>query len=214
MVVDLHKSARDFTAEIQHLLNSTICTGVALRALILRPDVVLVGCGLSRDSLESRRFPVRIGRGTPTCWMKVSYRLCLDEAREYLTVVTSYFGIYADDDEDLCLCHVDYEREKADGYPEAHLQVYGTSRALKEWRGWGGAGELKRLHFPVGGRRFRPILEDVIEFMITERLVPPRAGWRDVVEDGRRRFMRKQLRAAIRRYPHIAEEALKEFGRE
>jgi hypothetical protein len=41
-----------------------------------------------------------------------------------------------------------------DGYPEAHLQVYGKSPALQEWGGWDGTGELRRLHFPVGGRRF------------------------------------------------------------
>jgi hypothetical protein len=62
------------------------------------------------------------------------------------------------------------------------------------------------------GRRFRPILEDVIEFLVSEGLVDPRPGWLDAVEDGRRAFLRKQLRAAIRREPDIALEALKEFG--
>ena len=32
------------------------------------------------------------------------------------------------------------------------------------------------LHLPVGGRRFRPCLEDIIEFCILERVVGPLAG--------------------------------------
>jgi hypothetical protein len=30
----------------------------------------------------------------------------------------------------------------------------------------------------VGGRRYRPALEDVIEFLIVENLARPRAGWK------------------------------------
>jgi hypothetical protein len=212
MTVELSKLARDFASQIQHLLNATICNGVKLTAIVRSADLVIVGYGLTKDSLEGRRFPVQLGNRNPQCWMKVSYRLCLDDAKKYLTVITSYFGIYAVDDEDSCLCHIDYERHKGDGYPEAHLQVYGRSPALQEWRSWDGTGELRRLHFPVGGRRFRPILEDAIEFLITEKLVEPRPGWRDVVEDGRREFMRHQLRAAIRRRPEEAKQALKDLG--
>lgn len=213
MTRDLPALARDFANDIQHLLNATICTGINLKTMIVRGnDLVLVGYGLTRDSLESQRFPVQIGNRAPQCWMKVSYRLCLDHEKKYLTVLTSFFGVYAADDEDTCLCHVDYERHKGDGYPEAHLQVYGNSPALRTWRGWSGNGELRKLHFPVGGRRFRPTLEDAIEFLITEKLVTPRPGWRDVIEDGRRTFTRHQLRAAIRNHPDEAKQALKDLG--
>jgi hypothetical protein len=55
------------------------------------------------------------------------------------------------------------------------------------------AAPLDRLHFPVGGRRFRPILEDVIEFLIVERLARARDGWADVLSQERDRYYGIQL---------------------
>jgi hypothetical protein len=37
--------------------------------------------------------------------------------------------------------------------------------------------ELGRLHFPVGGKRFWPCLEDLVEMLIVEGLVSGRDGW-------------------------------------
>lgn len=49
---------------------------------------------------------------------------------------------------------------------------------------------MQRLHFPVGGRRFRPILEDVIEFLIAEKLAEPRARWADALGRERANYQR------------------------
>lgn len=108
----------------------------------------------------------------------------------------------------------DYERNKR-GYPEAHLQVYGQSAALAAWdAGPSGKRGLERLHFPVGGRRYRPILEDVIEFLVTEQLADGREGWPDVIEAERREYRRIQLRAAIRRDPETARAAVADLPTE
>lgn len=211
---DLARLASNFAGTIQHLLNATICDGVTVQAVIYRPDRLLVGHGLSKDSLEVQPFRLRIGRGRPYGWMEVSYRLCLDDEREYLTVVSSYVGIYANDETRSPLCHVDYERNKTHGYPEAHLQVEGESAALASWRLVGGSSqyrELRDLHFPVGGRRYRPALEDVIEFLIVEKLAAPRKGWKEVLEESREDFRKLQLRAAIRRDLPTTRQALKDF---
>jgi len=40
---------------------------------------------------------------------------------------------------------------------------------------------LEKLHFPVGGRRYRPALEDIVEFLIAEGYVQHREGWREVI---------------------------------
>jgi hypothetical protein len=66
------------------------------------------------------------------------------------------------------------------------------------------------LHFPTGGRRYRPALEDVIEFLIVEGLADGQAGWRDVLNEERDAYWRIQLRAAIRRDPWTALAALRE----
>jgi hypothetical protein len=71
---------------------------------------------------------------------------------------------------------------------------------------------MHKLHFPVGGRRYRPSLEDVIEFLIVERLVDARDGWQTVLAREREAFRRLQLRAAIRRDPETTMSALKNLG--
>ncbi|GAA0258700.1 hypothetical protein [Cryptosporangium japonicum] len=95
------------------------------------------------------------------------------------------------------------------------MQVDGQSADLLEYTALlGRKRDLPKLHFPVGGRRFRPTVEDVIEFLVVEKLVEASDGWQDVVEASRADFQRRQLRAAIRRFPDVAAEALRDFGPE
>jgi hypothetical protein len=212
VAADLPKLARDFAARIQRVLNATVCDGATISAAVSRdPRIVAVGHGLGKASLETKLVPVCVGRRKPQCWLDVSFRLCLDDPGQYLAVVASFFGIYATDTSRSCLCHFDYERGK-DGYPEAHVQVYGDSAALVGWGGQSQPRQLDRLHLPVGGRRFRPALEDVIEFLIVEKLAEARKGWTDVLRDERCDYHRIQLRAAIRNDPETARQALKDFG--
>jgi hypothetical protein len=66
----------------------------------------------------------------------------------------------------------------------------------------------------IGGRRNRPSLEDLIEFVVAEGLGAPRDGWEDRVREGRERFRVRQLRAAIRRDPETVVEYLRQHGYE
>jgi hypothetical protein len=58
------------------------------------------------------------------------------------------------------------------------------------------------------GRRFRPTLEDIIEFLIVEELVEARPKWKAALEANRDAFRDKQLRAAIRQFPEVALDQL------
>jgi hypothetical protein len=217
-VPDLAGQAARFAKIIQQLLNATVCDGITVQAYVYKqqPPRVLVGHGLSKVSLEVQSFRMGIGTGRPHGWLEVSYRLSLDDESKYLTVVPSYVGIYANDDERSMLCHMDYERDKAHGYPEAHLQIGGDSAALRVWWLTDDTSDraLHDLHFPVGGRRYRPALEYVIEFLIVERLAEARPGWQRVLNKSREDFRRLQLRAAIRRDMDTATQAVKDFGRD
>lgn len=70
------------------------------------------------------------------------------------------------------------------------------------------------LHLPTGGKRFRPSLEDVLEFAIHDLAVEAKAGWQLRVEQGRRKWQRIQLAAAmrdaIRSEPDTAPEELRQ----
>ncbi len=230
MAGDLARLAREFAAQIAGLLNATVCDGIRISAVPVSPDLVLAGYGLSKQQLQHAPFAVTVGRRTPRCWLRVGYQLCLDGEGEYLTVASSVFGVYAGAQARQPLCRFDYERGKA-GYAEAHLQVYGVSEVLRAWPpGLSGdhdidcgehcpfvhdgtpTRELERLHFPAGDRRYRPILEDVIEFLIIEQLADRRDGWKAAVAQGRETFRRHQLRAAIRDDPETAHQALSQLG--
>lgn len=197
----LDRLAREFAAEISHLLNTTVCTGIRISAITVDPELVLAACGLTRNDLQPKPFRIQGGG-----WLRIGYQLCMDEERTYLTVSSSTYEVYADSDMELALCRFDYERDKA-GYPEAHIQVYGTSPGLAQWPGFP-ARELERIHLPCGDRRYRPSLEDVIEFLIIEGLASGKDRWQDAVDGGRRKWRQLQLRAAVRRDPETARQAL------
>jgi hypothetical protein len=112
------------------------------------------------------------------------------------------------------LLHYDYERHKSDGYPEAHLQVcadpHGWPELCQASRGHD--RPFERLHLPVGGRRYRPGLEDLVEFLITEEIAEGRPDAQKVIDESRGRFLEKQLRAAIRRRPDVALDVLREHA--
>jgi hypothetical protein len=144
----------------------------------------------------------------------MSFTLTTDEFGEHLMVRSSYVGIFRDQKLEQCLLHYDYERNKREGYPESHLQVPADS---EHWRALldgspQAADNLGKLHLPAGTRRFRPTVEDVIEFIIVERIAEARDGWQRTLNASRDRFHRRQLQAAVRRHPDIAAEQLREQG--
>lgn len=186
---------------------------MVLTSLVLPsdPGVVVVGNALTRETLETKPFPVAL-KGKPSVWMDISYKICFDPEREYPTVQSAFVGIFAADGQEKCLCHFDYERNKRDDYPDAHIQVHGDNEAVNTWGDPLKKRGLKRLHFPAGHRRFRWTLEDVIEFMVRHEITPGRDGWKEELRPSREEFHRLQLRAAIRREPDTALEYLRQKG--
>lgn len=72
---------------------------------------------------------------------------------------------------------------------------------------------LEAVHFPNGGKRFRPSVEDFIEFLAQEGLVRDlHDGWKDVLDASRGEWMHRQTRAATRRHPEAAVEQLRDMG--
>lgn len=208
--LNLAVAATEFAAQLSDTLNGTVTDGVRLSAVpVPAKKMVYVGAGVGRQDLTPRTgFRLRRADGRPAVYMLVSYRLRADDEHSYLTVQNSVVALALDQNMGHELMHVDYERDKPNDYPEAHLQLVATS---DEWKRLSPGKPLERLHLPVGPRRFRPSLEDVIEFLIREGLADGRNGWRDIVDTRREAFQLLQLRAAIRRHPDVAREALADF---
>jgi hypothetical protein len=208
---DLRRKTTDFATEIQNTLNRTVSSNVQIRAVSWYADngdrVFTVGNRVSKTTLTPERFPLRPRNRQAKLWMDVSFQLRMDAEGEHLMVQKSFFGVFPSEDAKEGLCHYDYERDKADGYPDAHLQVYGRCDALTALNCPGDEGRaLSKLHFPVGGKRFRPCLEDLIEFLVSHRLVEAKDGYEKVLEISREKFRAIQLRAAMRRNPAVVDE--------
>ena len=218
---DLLSAARDFADRLNRVLNGTVCDGVRLTAVVNKypvvdRDSVMVGYGLSGSDQTGGAFRLGI-RGRSPIHCLVSYQLRPDDEGRYLTVASSVLGLFLDETANETLLHFDYERDKGDGYPEAHLQVCATSqaweKAISSCRSRSDRRRtLEKLHIPVGGRRLRPTLEDLVEFVISERLVQARPGWKAVLDQERHAYAIHQMRAMIRRYPEAAAEAVREFA--
>src|SRR5262249_7268543 len=152
--------------------------------MILRPDDVTAVVGTDPDGTTYRSKPVRL-RTPPNahCWLTVTSRLYLD-ADGYLTAQQSAYIVSTGVEAEHDLFHYDYERDKRD-YTEAHIQVYAGSEPLKQLLAAVGRpkDDLSKIHLPVGGRRFRPSLEDVLEALVDERIVIGSPIWRDVLNE-------------------------------
>lgn len=176
----------------------------------------VIGYKIGRDQLDLQEcIPITVG-SAPKIWLGFSMRLERDHEDKYLMVRQSVMLLSSSPDPSDVLLHYDYERDKADDYPDAHLQICASSGSWEQVgvRLDGSPRLLERMHLPVGGRRFRPTLEDIVEFLITEKLAEPKVEWKSAVELGRERFRQKQLRAAIRRDPETARSALTDIDAE
>ncbi|MBM7078099.1 hypothetical protein [Micromonospora humida] len=207
----LTPQARQFADTLQALLNRTVCDHARIGAKIT-PEQAVVGTRL--EALTST--PVRMrSAGDTNIWIDVQCYLSLDgDEGRFLTVQGSVCGLYLGDDPPDLLLHYDFEREK-DRYTEAHIQVcaaHPTLERLLAELGRKPTNGLQKIHLPVGGRRFRPALEDLLECLIVEGLVRPKPGWQEVLDRTRIDYRRKQIAAVVRRNTGTAQAELERLG--
>lgn len=222
---DLEVEAARFASVLSDVLNGSVCRDVALETVIIAPDRtrdrdrIAVGHRLSEHATPSP-IPLSVAESAaereraPT-WLTLDYKLMLDEDLRYLTVHSSSVGLCIWPDTGRTVIRSEFDRDK-NRYPSAHTHIAGTS--LELGYAWGALASkpprgLEDLHFPVGGLRFRPSLEDFIEFLIREGLVeavPP--GWQEHLDASREAYERIQLKAAVRHDPDAAYEALRQIG--
>lgn len=214
----MRAKSREFAAELSGLLNNTVCHGISLNSVITsNPTRAVVGYKITKNNFSDMTgIPVTTGSRPARVFLGLSMRLSPDHERKYLMVNSSVMIVAVTKDvenDDNILFHYDYERDKGDGYPEAHLQVHASSQQWNSLRRLDGEQRaLDKLHLPVGGRRFRPTLEDVIDFLVTENFVHKHEQCDQTLADRREEFQRKQLRAAVRRNPQPAVDELREQG--
>jgi hypothetical protein len=134
------------------------------------------------------------------------------ERHGYLTTRSARYSLLTESDLESSIFRYEYEREPDDPYPSAHFHIsFDTGPLVELLQRRGLDTTVNKLHFPVGGRRFRPSLEDVVEFLIVEGLADAHDEWRARVRESRDKFYGIQLRAAVRENPDAALEVLREM---
>jgi hypothetical protein len=158
--------------------------------------------------------PVTISEAPPKCYIHVAQTVKLDHSGKFLLTVASAYSVRLEPRRDApALIRYEYNRDSTNRFPRAHVHVAGKSKLLEVFnRRTGNNKKLSQLHLPVGGRRYRPTLEDLVELLIVEGFVNCRKGWQQVLEEHRQKFQRIQLMAAVRRDPAAAAEALRLIG--
>ncbi|MGC0145075.1 hypothetical protein [Pseudactinotalea sp. Z1732] len=220
--------ARQFADE----LTATIDGVVVGNSQPFDASLVAGGVGVTVRQEPGTGIPLSVD-GDTTMSLRVHYRCALDSSEKFLRVEKSTFALhYGAEADGPPIFRYDYDRDMPHPLPRAHLQVdegatsdisglfslagSGTSRARrvrKRWERDDSHGRQGDLHFPLGGDRFRPSVEDVLEILVDAFGVDCERGWRSVLRRGRVRWRRIQLMAAIRDNAQVAAEVLEsEFG--
>ncbi len=148
----------------------------------------------------------------PVLRLEVAYHCSWDSSVRYLRIESSSFKVFSRSTTEP-LFRYDYVHTPTSDVPSAHINVHGHHdhvvwsmlQAGRRQRGRrrGKAADagvvpgLRELHFPLGGPRFRPCLEDLIEMLICEFGLDREPAWRDALAEGRSSWRRKQLAAAM-----------------
>lgn len=216
----IEQKAGEFAARVNHTLKAFLGWDDDVMHVDARRNRVVV------KTIASEGLVLKV-EGKPVFRLTVRYYCELNQANTYLAVESSAFAIHHHSTTEP-IVRYDYIRAPKGDVPSAHINMHTESAALT--KAMEDAGKNKRaarrrtdaadgssmrpadLHLPLGGPRFRPALEDVLEMLVVEFAVDCAQGWRTSLREGRSLWRDTQLRAAVADNPEAAVEALIERG--
>ena len=224
LVAEAQRFAADLTATVRAVVGDHV---EAFRARALhRP-------GLDHVSVHQEPrtgIPLTVD-GAPLLNLTAEYYCVWDSPGRFLAVDESAVKVYAGAKAaGEPLFRYEYSRAPTGDVPGAHVQIHGHRDALTFVMARAGSGSprgqqlagrvaqgtaiprMPDLHFPVGGSRFRPSLEDVLDMLVRELGVDHQQDWRDALALGRERWRRLQTAAVVRDAPSEAIAALEKLG--
>ena len=155
--------------------------------------------------------------------VRFEYAVFLNPDNGVLTVAESTFSVIRGEVGKEPLARWDYIRSPRSHIPCAHIQVHahrdewthalvlGGTHSRRSRRRIKHALRTPRIadvHFPVGGRRFRPCLEEILLFVIDEFGVACTPQALEALQQGMRKWEEIQLESAIRNNPATAVRVL------
>ncbi len=219
----LQPAVEDFISRLNDIIDASIATDIRFAAEFFETGE---GAIVRAQTPANRRWPglplVRPNDDSqsPRLFLRAQYRVEMDDTNAHLQVITSTVGLLVDvtggQRDPRPLLRVEYDRRRSKpGRPAAHVHLHANSPELAWIYGSSGqpAPDLHALHFPVGGRRFRPTLEDFLLFLDRERIFTNwKPGWRAQVIASLAEWDRSQARTTVRRYPDEAIRQLEDLG--
>jgi hypothetical protein len=208
-----------FASQLTELLNATVADGTSLVASrVDSRDFLIALSAVGSRKTNFDYIPLVASpkiNGSPAFGLKIRYLVRFDESERRLIVEKSWTSIFALHDKPMPVLRWEYVR---DGGIEpgikskrkhvrhaAHVQIHGWSTELNRIANLADkrpkktiSGNLDNLHFPVGGRRFRPSIEDILEFLVSHSFVSQfHDGGEKFLSESREQWLKLQLKAAI-----------------
>ena len=228
-MTNLAASALQFASALEEIINGTVSSEIEFMVDVIADSDEAFIYPCRSTPAEPFLIPITTSEYSeyaPWLFLKVVYKVSLHPERGYLTVLSSIFSLGISGRPFSPAVRIEFER--GGGYePEyesrgrhtrsaAHVQIHGTSNELyyiQHRLGLTRIRNLESFHFPVGGRRFRPSLEDFIEFLESEKLIPEIGSEaRGILNKHRKIWLEIQLKAAIANSPETAANKLREMG--
>ncbi|MFC7404297.1 hypothetical protein [Georgenia alba] len=210
---DLAERSLAFAREVQELLDATI-PGERTIVSVKQDDRYSVRP--EGDSAKTRVIPLTVN-GQHLAQLSVLLLQELDRTGEYLKTTRTDFRVLSTLDRTPLVRH----EYRADMHtdPIAHWQFHAERGSFSHLLSIAHAAgrvenphDLSNLHLPVGGERFRPCLEDLIEFLIRDCGIDHVHGWERAVQAGREAWRRRQFRASVRDLQSEAAATLADYG--
>ncbi len=218
----LQAATRDFVSVLDDVIAVAIHTDVRFGAN-LTGDGRRAWIEASRMGVRTGGFPlVRVDDDptAPVLLLKARYWVEMPRGGDHLRVLTSTIGLWVDvtggRKKHRPLVRLEYDRyprtvDRPAGHVHLHANspemawVYGSSKRP--------APDLHALHFPVGGHRFRPTLEEFLLFLNRERLYTDfKPNWKPTVLRSLQEWKHRQAAASVQKYPEVAAGELTKLG--
>ena len=164
--------------------------------------------------------------GVPIFRLLVSYRCEWSAGQHFFAVESSSFTVRVENVNEP-LIHFDYVRKAGASIPVAHINVHahrdelvfammiaerGRGKSRSKLSARGKIPRIATLHIPVGGHRFRPSLEDVLEMMLLEFGVDRGKSAQAALDAGRANFRSIQVSASVSDDAPTAADSLRRLG--
>lgn len=207
-------AAKAFAAELTETVQAVLPRTPVFQAMLVAPPHVLIS--VFDMAQKVGRLPLFIRDKHVADW-KLTMSVNFDSSGGYLKVMRSGFTLFTIADK-VPLVRYEFD-DNMHTAPIAHWQFHAERGAFSHLLGFAlAAGKnvqphsLSSLHFPVGGGRMRPGIDDILEFLVKECAFDFVGGWKGAIVESRARYRTIQARTIARDMQIEVADVLREVG--